>query len=122
MTAIFRKFTTADFRRELKKLMPGYKWTIHRGTQMVATGFTFSGSNRLSTLCVERRERNNAAEYEVKSAGYGLRAPWLETVTDGTLARALRGLQDHYEWQANKYRAHADALQHGRQAPKGETK
>lgn len=111
------EFKQADFRRELEKLMPGYKWTIHRGKRMVATGFTSSGSNRLSTLYVERRERNDAAEYEVKSAGYGLRAPWLETVTDGTLARAMRGLQDIYQWKANNYRAHAEALKIGRQAP-----
>lgn len=111
------EFKQVDFRRELEKLMPGYKWTLHRGRRMVATGFTSSGSNRLSTLYVERRERDGATEYEVKSAGYGLRAPWLEIVTDGTLARALRGLQDRYEWKANNYWAHAQALQIGRQAP-----
>ena len=49
------------------------------------------------------------------------RAPWLHENTDGTLARALRGLQDHYEGTAATYRSHAEAMKLGRIQPKGES-
>lgn len=105
------------FRKELMKLMPGYQWTVHKGGDSFAeaTGVQSSGFNRLSTLRVVRRPSPyGEVEYEVKSAGFGTRAPWLHTHTDATLARALRGLQQHYEQVAIKYRAHAAALQAAR--------
>ncbi|PSS62492.1 hypothetical protein C6558_21070 [Ensifer sp. NM-2] len=112
-----------EFRAELLKIMPGYSWTVHKTpkgmTYLKATGIQSSGSNRLSTLSVIRRERDGQVSYEAKSAGYGLRAKWLHTTTDGTLARALRGLQDHYEYTANTYRSHASALKIGRQGEGG---
>ena len=107
-----------DFRKELVKIMPGYEWTVHKSidpeTYMVATGIQSSGFNRTSTLQVARREMKGAVRYEVKSAGFGKRAPWLYTSEDGTLARALRSLQSHYESHASIYRGHAGALQDGR--------
>lgn len=109
-----------EFRAELVKTMPGYSWTVHRTPSdalLKATGTQSSGFNRLSTLLVERRD-NYAGRgfpwYEVKSAGFGLRAPFLGTNSDKTLARALRGLQQHYEAMAAKYAGHARALQAGR--------
>lgn len=113
---------TAEFRAELVKLMPGYSWTVHsrRASDIVviATGIQSAGSNRLSTLRVERREADGAVKYTVRSAGYGRRAPWLHTASDGTLARALRSLQQHYERTAMHYSSHASALQVGRTEPK----
>ena len=109
-----------DFRKELVKIMPGYEWTVHKSSDleryMVATGIQSAGFNRLSTLQVTRRRDllNSAVRYEVKSAGFGKRAPWLYTSEDGTLARALRNLQSHYESHASIYRGHAGALQNGR--------
>ncbi|RVQ09818.1 hypothetical protein [Sinorhizobium meliloti] len=115
--------TPNEFRAELVKIMPGYSWTVHKTpkgmTYLSATGIQSSGSNRLSTLSVVRRERDGTVSYEAKSAGYGTRARWLHTNTDGTLARALRGLQDHYEAVANTYRSHASALKTGRQLEGG---
>lgn len=108
---------TNEFRKELEKLMPGYAWTVHRPTNsacLKATGTQSRGFNRLSTLRVERREQDGNIRYEAKSAGYGLRAKWLHQHNDGTLARALRGLQDHYEAAANTYRSHAENLKAGR--------
>lgn len=108
-----------EFRKELVKLMPGYVWTIHQTKAdgyLSATGTQSSGFNRLSTLSVSRREREGKIVYEAKSAGYGLRAKWLHTNVDGTLARALRGLQNHYEAMANSYRAHAEYLKEGRRS------
>lgn len=109
-----------EFRKELVKIMPGYEWTVHQTKAagfLSATGTQTSGFNRLSTLSVSRRERDGMIRYEAKSAGFGLRAKWLHTAEDGTLARTLRGLQDHYEATANTYRSHAECLKAGRYAP-----
>ncbi|KQU96821.1 hypothetical protein ASD00_18420 [Ensifer sp. Root31] len=115
--------TPNEFRAELVKIMPGYSWTVHKTpkgmSHLKATGTQSSGFNRLSTLSVIRRERDGQVSYEAKSAGYGLRAKWLHTNTDASLARALRGLQDHYEYTANTYRSHASALKVGRQVEGG---
>lgn len=114
---------SGDFRKELIKIMPGYKWTIHRhmpwAKHLSATGIQSSGLNRLSTLHVIRREKDDVStEYEVESAGYGRRARWLSVYTDSTLASALRGLQNYYEGQARLYSNHAGALQGGRKRSK----
>lgn len=115
------------FRAELDRLMPGYLWTVHRTPKylraddmpavLVATGTWSSGSNRLSTVEVTRRDADGRVAYTAKSSGYGTRARWLHESTDGTLARALRGLQDHYQAVAATYRSHAEALQRGRIDP-----
>jgi hypothetical protein len=113
----------SEFRKELTRIMPGYSWTIHKpssDTCMKATGIQSSGFNRLSTLRVIRTERDGAPIYEAKSAGHGTRALFLHTHIDGTLARALRGLQDHYEQTAATYASHAKALKIGRQPMAGE--
>lgn len=115
-------FTAKDFRAELVKIMPGYSWTVQKATGtciLKAIGTQSSGFNRLSTLLVERRDNYAASgvpRYEVKSAGFGRRAPVLASYADKTLARALRGLQQHYERTAGTYAGHARALQKGRQA------
>lgn len=109
---------TKAFRAELAKLMPGYSWTIHKSSApevyIEATGTQSKGSNRLSTLYVSRHAGSGVATYTVKSAGYGLRAKWLHEASDGTLARALRGLQDYYTAMEVEYRSHASALAIGR--------
>lgn len=111
-----------DFRAELTKIMPGYDWTVHKTpkgfTYLSATGIKSSGFNRLSTVSVTRREKDKdgVVTFEAKSAGYGTRAKWLHVYTDLTLARALRGLQDYYEYMANTYGGHARALQSARKA------
>lgn len=111
----------ADFRAELVKIMPGYKWVVNRTYSseqfMIATGTQSSGSNRLSTLEVVRRVDGKAIQYEARSAGYGRRAPWLHCAVDSTLARALRNLQDHYEAMARSYSGHVGDLQRGRTQP-----
>ena len=105
------------FRSELEKRMPGYSWTVHRQLKsnsglLEATGIQSSGMNRISTLSVERREVDGAKPlYEVRSAGYGAKAPWAASDTGYTLAQALRGLQDHYTAMARHYSGLADALE-----------
>lgn len=111
--------TPKDFRAELVKIMPGYNWTVHKSVyenHLEATGTQSSGFNRLSTLFVVRTERDGIPKYAAKSSGYGLRARWLHTNVDGTLARTLRGLQDHYEKMAGLYAGHAGSLMKGRKA------
>ena len=111
---------TKLFRAELVKIMPGYKWAVHRlpkgciSRQLVATGTQSSGSNRLSTLEVKRNELDGRVVYEARSSGFGLRAPWLGNGSGCTLAQALRDLQNGYEWHAHQYRIHADALNRAR--------
>lgn len=114
----------SEFRAELVKIMPGYNWTVNASRSsdklLVAEGIQSSGSNRLSTLRVERRDnyaRTGKPRYEVKSAGYGRRAPWLHAAEGTTLARALRALQDHYERTASTHYQHAGALMLGRKTP-----
>ena len=109
---------SAEFRKELKTIMPRYKWTIHRkmpwAKHLSATGIQSAGLNRMSTLQVIKREKDGYFEYEAKSAGFGTNAPWLSIYTDTTLARALRGLQEYYETMASTYSNHAGYLQAGR--------
>lgn len=110
------------FRKELTRIMPGYDWTIRRtrwldtadSKFMEAEGIQSSGFNRLSTLRVIRRDRDGVVEYEVTSSGFGKRSPWLAEYSDATLARALRGLQAHYENNARIYSKHAADLEIGR--------
>jgi len=114
---------STEFRKELAKIMPGYKWTVRRNRVAVegylsATGIQTAGFNRVSTLQVTRIERDDSIKYEVKSSGFGCKAPWLSLHIDGTLARALRGLQDKYETMAQNYAAHASALKYARKFEK----
>lgn len=108
-----------EFRKEVLKIMPGYRWTIHRTrfdhSHLSATGIQSSGFNRLSTLQIVRRETSSGIEYEVKSAGYGAKSPWVGTSTAPTLRRALRGLQEHYESMARLYSGCASYLESARQ-------
>lgn len=111
------EFTANDFRIEICKAMPGYDWTVHKSRTagyLEATGKITSGFNRLSTLSIVRTERDDKIVYTSKSAGFGLRAKWLHTNSDGTLARSLRGLQEFYEHMENTYGGHARALKNAR--------
>lgn len=105
-------------RAKLIKIMPGYNWTVHKApkgsNRLIATGIQSSGFNRTSTLEVQQTIKNGADWFTVKSSGYGRRALWLAENSDATLARAIRGLQDHYQRKASEYGSHAAALECGR--------
>jgi len=114
--------TPIEFRKELVKIMPGYKWTVKNTpkymeaeTYLCAVGIQASGFNRTSTLQVEWRYQGGSPAYEVKSSGFGRRSSWLSSAENTTLARALRDLQEHYQRRAATYSAHASDLQLGRQ-------
>ena len=119
-----KAFNSNDFRKELGRIMPWYKWTVHGASEpkkyIDATGIQSSGFNRLSTLHVARREKNGIKSYTVKSSGFGLRSPWLHECSDITLASALRKLQNHYEAVAAKYGSHAAYLRSGRKPVESE--
>lgn len=112
---------SAEFRKELLKIMPGYAWTVHKpdsfspSGRLAATGIQSSGFNRLSTLRVIRTEKGGEPWYEVMSAAHGTRSPWAATASDRTLARALRELQKHYEERSAHFRVLASRLRDGRQ-------
>ena len=113
-----------ELEAELKKIMPGYKWVVHQhdsDERLVATGSQSSGFNRLSTLCVTRTERDGKKPtYSAKSAGYGLKAKWEHESEGGTLAQALRRLQDHYEAVAATNSSLASSLARGRISSDGQ--
>lgn len=110
--------TSSEFRKELMKIMPGYNWVVHNTSStdfLAATGIQSSGFNRLSTLAVKRTApATGGVTYQVKSAGSGTKSPWVYVNEDGTLARALRGLQDHYENNARTYQRLVSDLRAGR--------
>lgn len=106
------------YRKKLAQIMPGYNWTVHKAPKnanyLVATGIQSSGFNRLSTLEIRWSNRTGHDIFTARSAGFGKRAPWLYEISDGTLAKTLRGLQDHYQHKAGIYSGHAAALAKGR--------
>jgi len=109
-----------EFRKELQKIMPGIKWTIHRpddssGEILTATATKTAGFNRLFTLKIIRSE-NSHNKYEAKSAGYGRKAQWLSSFSAPTLAQALRGLQNIHTWLAQEHRSHAEYIEAARKS------
>jgi len=121
-TELFEKIEA--FRKEIVKIMPGYKWTVKKPSSsdvgyLEAVGTKSSGKVRISTLLIIRNERDGwgtRVNYTVKSSGYGLSSLWIATKTELTLARALRDLQNHYEYMAREYSAAADHLKAARRA------
>lgn len=105
------------FRKELQKILPGYKWTVHKKSspeKLFATGIMSSGFNRLSTVQVERSDKDGAIWYKVRSAGHGTKSQWAGTAGGLTLARALRGLQNEYKSKSVKYLQLSNQLQEAR--------
>ncbi|ACL06285.1 hypothetical protein Dalk_4607 [Desulfatibacillum aliphaticivorans] len=115
--------TRKEFREELKKLLPGYKWTVHQPSPftkkeeindwMEATGSISSGSNRISTMVVTRSDKDNRVKYIAQSSGFGFRGGE-SVLPEKTLARAVRALQDLYEHKANLYHTLAMDIQYAR--------
>ena len=112
------KMNTNQFRNELIKVMPGYKWTVHRQTFsfnfLKATGIKSKGFNRISTLQVTRSDTNDDIVYKAKSAGFSKNAKWMAEHSGSTLKQALRNLQSHYEHMAQLYRKLENDLQSAR--------
>lgn len=116
---------TNEFRAELTKIMPGYKWTVKKPYNKCqewcsAIGVQSAGFNRMSTLEVIRRvatQRDGSPmiNYDAELFGYGMRGPARASAGNVTLARTLRNLQEQCEAMRNAYGACACALQKGRE-------
>jgi len=105
------------FRLALKKIMPGYQWTIKKSSHpdyIVAEGIQSSGFNRLSSLDIARIISRDGVYYLSKLYGFGRRATLIAENKDTTLARSLRNLQAHCEGQEQKWRAAVSYLKQGR--------
>lgn len=113
------QFTDADFRAELKKLLPGYKWTVTKSTYnstKFATGTLSAGFNRLSTLDALRGVStiNGCAWYEIDARGYGTRSEKTARGVGNSLAQAVRMMQDELWTKARKYQALHDQVEQAR--------
>jgi|SRR3990172_969568 len=105
------------FREELKKVMPGYKWTISKLSyrdHLHAYGILSSGFNRLSTMHVVRDIKTTGIEYSSRLFGFGTRAPLISESSGTTLRQCLRNLQDQCESEKYKWRGAVSYLEHGR--------
>lgn len=113
------------FRDELIRLLPGYKWTVHKPSvffektpelisDLTAEGTISKGFNRLSTIEIRRIEKNTGVEYTARSAGSGTRSRWLGEQKRDTLAQAIRSLQEYHEMWAREHAAHAGYIQGSR--------
>lgn len=117
-----KEFSPEYFREKLKKIMPGYNWTVHKSfapeEYLYATGCISAGFNRVSTLSVEMRvmAHDKSIWYESKIAGFGLKASFSESCGGATLAQSLRELQNFLEGMASSYSAKARYLRSGRGA------
>lgn len=112
-------FTAANFRDELKKLLPGYAWKVHRSDAdliFTADGTLSSGFNRLSTIAAHVRCDETSRWYEVSGYGSGTRGPILGHGCGRTLAQAVRLLQDGYKWKAANFAALAHQIEGARKA------
>lgn len=107
-----------SFRKELAKILPGYKWTVHRtlSTRVIsATGIQSSGFNRLSTIEVTRHIER--PWYEAAGYGRGIRALVAGRGYGETLARAIRGLQSHYASERDRYATLEREISEARKQP-----
>lgn len=109
-----------QFREELEKIMPGYKWTVHKGHSaedkiIFATGIQSAGMNRMSTLHVKHDAyHDNDVHYSVSSSGFGKGSEIGGEERAPTLARAIRQLQERYSERASFFGRLANDLEKGR--------
>ena len=108
-----KTITPTTFREALKKLLPGYKWTVERlryPDQKIwnAEGKQSSGYNRTSTINVTLE--TDKPKYKAKYYDFGLRGPSIESSDGPTLAQCIRNLQASCEHNASKYRAAAECI------------
>ena len=92
----------AALRESLRKLLPGFEWTVHNGGTnefMEATGIQSSGFNRLATIGITKK----GDWYEAKIAGNGTRALWSKVGAGRTLHNAVGSLQNGLELERAHY-------------------
>jgi hypothetical protein len=113
--------TAPEFRKALLKIMPGFRWTVHKSENprvLRATGIMSSGSNRLATLQVIREDSEHiGVTFIARMAGNGTRAIFGPAFRNSTIASALWDLQNHHDRSAATHRVMVSRLQKGRCAP-----
>lgn len=113
-----KSFTSTDFRAELKKWMPGFKWTVHKqrlGNDFFeATGIQSAGTNRTGTMFIQRCITQFGIRYTAKVDGFGKKGSWLNVATGSTLRQALRNVQESCNWHARNYASVANMIQDAR--------
>lgn len=112
--------TRDEFRAELRRRMPGLKWTIRTRARcnaeaMLAVGTRADGLNRACTLEVGYLGAG-LLPYEARHYGHGKRAPLTASGRGDTVAQALRDLQATLETLARRYANAADDVQRARSA------
>lgn len=137
-------YDRAAFRDELRKRMPGLKWTVENPSSsaaqlaehpewdrvFVAHGMEAAGFNRVTSMDVWRRVNDKGeASFTSKISGTGLRSPWAregdrgrdDELSHPTLAQSLRALQEHLESRAAHYGSLAGRMQTARVELRTET-
>lgn len=111
------EITVKSVRAELKKRMPGYKWTVKDGGwHVTAVGKRSSGFNRTSTLEVDV----SGESVTVSAFGFGKKGPCLAESSGDTIAQALRNTQNLLGSEARKLAGVESEMEAGRSAPKAE--
>lgn len=115
------KAGSADFRKWLRKVLPGYNWTVHKSkfpdlqTAIHATGVQTSGFNRTSTIEVVMKKQGQW--FEAYISGYGKHSTVLGEGFGRTVAQAFRALQSNLETKAQIYAVQAGTVQAARLSP-----
>ncbi len=120
-----------DFRAELKKVLPGYKWIVHQAyldatkdppvrVAIRATGTFSKGMNRMSTVKVKkyRRKEDGRISYSIKSAGFGVYAQFHTAWECSTLKQAVQYLQEYYKQRKQLYAGLEWDIENGRKKVK----
>lgn len=131
-------YTRAEFKADLERVMPGFKWTVHKPSsllrwdeptkmhvkvtlaekdahRMTATGTKSSGFNRVATIEATYLA-NILRPFEVVVFGYGCRGPKIMAGVGKTVPQAFRDAQSKCEERAQFFGHGASLLKQGRTA------
>lgn len=112
----YKPHTQSSFRDDLKNVLPGYNWTVHKPHMvtetLVATGIQSSGFNRLSTIEVQSNKEGNW--FKAKISGFGTKSPWTCECLGKTLKQVIRNLQEYLEHQERFYGSLAESVKNAR--------
>lgn len=114
-----KTYTREQFRKDLQRTMPGFKWTVHKPSSLLiwdeaaklhanatlaevdalhmdATGTKSAGMNRIATLDATYRA-SDGYPFNVAVFGHGCRAPKIMDGSGKTLPQAFRDARNKCE-------------------------